>query len=173
MYRSIGQSATELQAELVPAIGTQPGGSVPTVPTCCRRRYCVGSAGTDVGADRCRPATHGADMCRPGPSGPEVARRGTPRAARLCRYQICSSGIFRRLPGCRALVCRCRRASTAVVGGPTPLHATYVTSTTPTVGDDDIPTHATVCRERLPLASTTHSHATICRQRLPLASPTY
>jgi hypothetical protein len=94
MYRFIGRSATELQAELVPAFGTQPGGSIPTVPTCCRRRYCVGSARTDVCADRCRPATHGANMCRPGPSGPEVARRGTPRAARLCWYQICSSGIF-------------------------------------------------------------------------------
>ena len=58
---------------------------------------------------------------------------------------------------CRALVCRCRRASAAVVGGTIPLHATYVTSTTPTAGDDDIPTHATVCRQRLPLASTTHS----------------
>jgi hypothetical protein len=74
---------------------------------------------------------------------------------------------------CLALVCRCQRASAGVVGGPIPLHATYVTSTTPTVGDDDIPTHATGCRERLPLASTTHSHATVCRQRLPLASPTY
>jgi hypothetical protein len=74
---------------------------------------------------------------------------------------------------CRALVCRCRRASAAVVGGPIPLHATYVMLTTPTVGDDDIPTHATVCHERLPLASTRHSHATVCRQRLPLASPTY
>jgi hypothetical protein len=57
---------------------------------------------------------------------------------------------------CRALVCRCRRASAAVVGGPIPLHATYVTSTTPTTDDDDIPTHATVCPQRLPLASTTY-----------------
>jgi hypothetical protein len=40
---------------------------------------------------------------------------------------------------CRALVCRCRRASAAVVGGPIPLHATYITLTTPTTGDDDIP----------------------------------
>jgi hypothetical protein len=57
---------------------------------------------------------------------------------------------------CRALVYRCRRASAAVVGGPIPLHATYVTSTTPTTDDDDIPIHATVCRQRLPLASTTY-----------------
>jgi hypothetical protein len=32
----------------------------------------------------------------------------------------------------------------------------YVTSTTPTTDDNDNPTHATVCRQRLPLASTTH-----------------
>jgi hypothetical protein len=69
--------------------------SVPSVPACCRSRYLVGTAGTDVGADRCRPAPKGADMSRPGPSGPQVARRGTPRAARLCRYQICNSWIFR------------------------------------------------------------------------------
>jgi hypothetical protein len=50
-----------------------------------------------------------------------------------------------------------QRASAAVVGCTIPLHAAYVTSTTPTTGDDDIPTHATVCRQRLPLASTTHS----------------
>jgi hypothetical protein len=55
----------------------------------------------------------------------------------------------------RALVCRCRRASGAVVGGPLPLHATCVRSTTPTTGDDDIPTHATECCQHLPLASTT------------------
>jgi hypothetical protein len=60
------------------------------------------------------------------------------------------------LRSCRPLVCRCRRASTAVVGGPIPLHATYVTSTTPTTGDDNIPTHATLCRQRMPLASTTY-----------------
>jgi hypothetical protein len=74
---------------------------------------------------------------------------------------------------CRALVCRCRRALAAVVGGPIPLHAPYVTSTTLTTGNDDIPTHATVCRQRLPLASTTHHSCYSCCQRLPLASPTY
>jgi hypothetical protein len=102
MYRSIGRSATELQAELVLAIGTQPGGSVSTVPTCCRRRYYVGSASTDVGADRCRPATHGVDMCRPGPSGPEVARRGSPpcRAALSVpnlQFRDIPKGTFNRL----------------------------------------------------------------------------
>jgi hypothetical protein len=86
MFRINGRPSTENRVELVPAVGTQPGGSVPTVPTKCRLRYGVGSASTDVGAD----------MCRPGPSGPRVGRRGTLRAARLCRYQICSSGIFRR-----------------------------------------------------------------------------
>jgi hypothetical protein len=54
-------------------------------------RFSVGA----VGVDKCRPALRGADMYRPGLSGPRVARRGTPPAARLCRYQICSSGIFR------------------------------------------------------------------------------
>jgi hypothetical protein len=58
---------------------------------------------------------------------------------------------------CRALVCCCQRASAAVVGDTIPLHATYVTSITPIAGDDEIPTHATICRQRLPLASTTHS----------------
>jgi hypothetical protein len=48
----------------VPASGTRPGWSVPSVPTYCRLRYGVGSAGTDVGADRCRPAPKGADKCR-------------------------------------------------------------------------------------------------------------
>jgi hypothetical protein len=72
---------------------------VPTVLPCrecrCQQQNRAGSVGTDVGADRCRPAPTGTDKCRPGLSGPTVARRGTPRAARLCRYQICSSGIFR------------------------------------------------------------------------------
>jgi hypothetical protein len=74
---------------------------------------------------------------------------------------------------CRALVCRCRRASAAVVGGPIQLHAPYVTSTTLTTRNDDIPTHATICRQRLPLASTTHHSCYSCCQRLPPASPTY
>jgi hypothetical protein len=95
MFRINGRPSTENRVELVPAVGTQPGGSVPTVPTKCRLRYGVGSASTDVGADRCRPVPKGADMCQPVPSGPRVGRRGNPRAARLCRYQICSSGIFR------------------------------------------------------------------------------
>jgi hypothetical protein len=67
---------------------------LPYLPLRYRLRFLIGA----VGPDMCRPAHEGADMCRPGLSGPEFARRGTPRAARLCRYQICSSGIFRSPP---------------------------------------------------------------------------
>jgi hypothetical protein len=52
---------------------------------------------------RCRQVPTGTNMYRPGLSGPGAARRGTPRAARLCRYQICSFWILRRSSANRSL----------------------------------------------------------------------